>query len=308
MPYLLLTLAAMFWGGNYVVGHVLVAHADPIVMTQARWLLTALLLSLFYFQQVKQHWRAIKGSLSSIFFLAIFGQVLFPLTLYIGLQTTSSLNAAIYMSATPGVVLLINFLIFRDHITRNNVIGVVLSSFGVLFLIMKGDIGNVQSLTHLNHGDVWAMGSALSWAFYCSFLRIKDKSISSNAFVTTSSLIGAAVLIPIVTYYVLIHPQVDLSSYGQISFWTGLIYLVVFPSWLSYVFWNKGIGEIGATRGEIYTHIIPLSGGVFSITFLDVAIENYHWVSALFIALGIWLCSKKSKLSSGVRVAHPLHK
>ncbi|HGN8915992.1 TPA: hypothetical protein ACK10A_005341, partial [Klebsiella pneumoniae] len=24
MPYLLLTLAALFWGGNYVVGHVLV--------------------------------------------------------------------------------------------------------------------------------------------------------------------------------------------------------------------------------------------------------------------------------------------
>ncbi|MDO1885635.1 hypothetical protein Q2384_25015, partial [Escherichia coli] len=24
MPYLLLTLAALFWGGNYVVGHILV--------------------------------------------------------------------------------------------------------------------------------------------------------------------------------------------------------------------------------------------------------------------------------------------
>ncbi len=31
MPYLLLTLAALFWGGNYVVGHVLVAGrgSDP---------------------------------------------------------------------------------------------------------------------------------------------------------------------------------------------------------------------------------------------------------------------------------------
>ena len=43
MPYLLLTLAALFWGGNYVVGHVLVQGVDPILMTEARWALTALL-------------------------------------------------------------------------------------------------------------------------------------------------------------------------------------------------------------------------------------------------------------------------
>ena len=34
MPYLLLTLAALFWGGNYVVGHVLVQGVDPILMTE----------------------------------------------------------------------------------------------------------------------------------------------------------------------------------------------------------------------------------------------------------------------------------
>ena len=51
MPYLLLTLAALFWGGNYVVGHVLVQGVDPILMTEARWALTALLLGLLYRRQ-----------------------------------------------------------------------------------------------------------------------------------------------------------------------------------------------------------------------------------------------------------------
>lgn len=52
MPYLLLTLAALFWGGNYVVGHVLVQGVDPILMTEARWALTALLLGLLYRRQI----------------------------------------------------------------------------------------------------------------------------------------------------------------------------------------------------------------------------------------------------------------
>jgi drug/metabolite transporter (DMT)-like permease len=54
MPYLLLTLAALFWGGNYVVGHILVQGADPILMTEARWALTALLLVVLYHRQIRE--------------------------------------------------------------------------------------------------------------------------------------------------------------------------------------------------------------------------------------------------------------
>ncbi|MDW6091030.1 DMT family transporter [Vibrio rhizosphaerae] len=300
MPYFLLILAAMFWGGNYVVGHILVAQADPIVMTEARWLLTAILLGFLYFNQVKNNLNKIRNCFIAIIFLSVFGQVLFPLTLYIGLQTTTSLNAAIYMSATPGIVLIINGVIFRDKITLNNILGVILSTFGVFFLVMKGNVSDTRIFHHINTGDLWAMGSALSWAFYCSFLRLKDKTIPSNAFVTVSSFTGAVILVPIVWYYTTTQSPISLSAYTHGSFLAGLLYLVLFPSWLSYVFWNKGIGEIGATRGEIYTHIIPLSGGVFSIVFLDVQLKSYHIVSALLIGVGIWFCSKKLKPKSSL--------
>lgn len=101
MPYLLLSLAACFWGGNYVIGHILVAHTDPILLSSARWIMTALLLSALYLRQIKAQWPVMRRSLPVLSFLALCGQVLFPLTLYIGLQHTSSLNAAIYLSTTP---------------------------------------------------------------------------------------------------------------------------------------------------------------------------------------------------------------
>jgi hypothetical protein len=62
---------------------------------------------------------------------------------------------------------------------------------------------------------------------------------------------------------------------------------VIFPSWLAYLFWNKGIAAIGATRGEIYTHIIPLSGGVLSILFLHTQPHAWHLLSALLIMVGL---------------------
>ena len=95
MPYLLLTLAALFWGGNYVVGHILVQGADPILMTEARWALTAILLVLLYQRQIRDSRLLFRQNAQTLLILTLCGQVSFPLTLYIGLQSTSALNAAI---------------------------------------------------------------------------------------------------------------------------------------------------------------------------------------------------------------------
>lgn len=84
MPYLLLTLAALFWGGNYVVGHVLVQGVDPILMTEARWALTALLLGLLYRRQIAGSRHLLRANAPAVVVLTLCGQVSFPLTLYIG--------------------------------------------------------------------------------------------------------------------------------------------------------------------------------------------------------------------------------
>lgn len=295
MPYFLLSVAACFWGGNYVVGHELVATVDPIILSAARWILTAILLMALYYRQVRCQWPAMKKSFSTIIFLALCGQVLFPLTLYIGLQYTSSLNAAIYLSTTPALVLLINKIIFKEKISTRNIVGVILSSVGVAWLIMQGDLLHLETLKKLNRGDIWTMGSAASWAVYCAFLRIKPYEVGGNAFVAVSAVLGAVALFPVLFISVARTGLPDLAAYTGNGFLAGLLYLIVFPSWLSYLLWNKGIAAIGATRGEIYSHLIPLSGGVFSIMFLQVSLHLYHLVSALLILCGIALCSRAAR-------------
>ncbi|MGP0190882.1 DMT family transporter [Klebsiella quasivariicola] len=248
MPYLLLTLAALFWGGNYVVGHVLVQGVDPILMTEARWALTALLLGLLYHRQIAASRHLLRENAPAVLVLTLCGQVSFPLTLYIGLQTTSALNAAIYMSATPSMVLLINRLIFRDPVSVRNWLGVIFST------------------------------------------------------------LGALILLPIVIFWLMRHPAQDWAAWREPFFLSGLAYLVIFPSWLAYLFWNKGIAAIGATRGEIYTHIIPLSGGVLSILFLHTQPHAWHLFSALFIMLGIVICSLEKRLAAAGRLSTPGHR
>ncbi len=78
MPYLLLTLAALFWGGNYVVGHVLVQGVDPILMTEARWALTALLLGLLYRRQIAGSRRLLRANAPAVVVLTLCGRGQFP--------------------------------------------------------------------------------------------------------------------------------------------------------------------------------------------------------------------------------------
>lgn len=73
MPYLLLTLAALFWGGNYVVGHVLVQGVDPILMTEARWALTALLLGLLYRRQIAGSRHLLRANAPAVVVLTLCG-------------------------------------------------------------------------------------------------------------------------------------------------------------------------------------------------------------------------------------------
>ncbi len=71
-----------------MVGHVLVQGVDPILMTEARWALTALLLGLLYRRQIAASRHLLRENAPAVLVLTLCGQVSFPLTLYIGLQTT----------------------------------------------------------------------------------------------------------------------------------------------------------------------------------------------------------------------------
>lgn len=296
MVYIYLALAAVFWGGNYVVGKLMVVDTNPVLLSELRWFLTSILLIAFNFSQLKFNKTLIRDNLGVIFPLAILGQILFPVTLYIGLQYTSSLNAAIYLSATPAIVLTINYIVFRDEITKSNILGVIISTLGVAWLITQGKPADLEFLHTFNKGDAWTIISALSWGFYCSFLRKKPKELSGNIFVTSSAVVGAIILLPFSGYY--LYRGTDIAITWSLGTVAGLAYLVIFPSWLSYLLWTKGISAIGATRGEIFTHLIPLSAGLLSIIFLGTKLSTYHIESVIAIAIGVFLCSRHS--STGI--------
>ncbi|MDO5087867.1 MAG: DMT family transporter [Comamonadaceae bacterium] len=293
MPYyLLLSLAAIFWGGNYVVGRVLVAGIDPVLLSAIRWALTALLLCLLYRQRLRAQWPRTAGEWGRLALLAALGQVAFPVTLYLALQTVTSVRSAIYMAASPCIVMLLSRLWFGDRLRPAALLGFGVSALGVLFVLSQGQPARLLTHGTLTAGDGWAMMAVLSWAVYCTLLRLRPQRISSESFVALSSLLGALALLPAAWPAVQAawaSGGVPAPSLGQ---WLGVAYLVIFPSWLAYVFWSRGVAAVGAARADMFTHLIPLSGGLMGIVFLGEPFRPYHGVGALLILTGLALCQR----------------
>ncbi len=77
---------------------------------------------------------------------------------------------------------------------------------------------------------------------------------------------------------------------------------MIFPSWLAYLFWNKGIAAIGATREEVTPISSRSPAGVLSILFLHTQPHAWHLFSALFIMVGIGICSLEKRQAAAIRL------
>lgn len=68
-----------------------------------------------------------------------------------------------------------------------------------------------------------------------------------------------------------------------------LAYVALFPSVLSYIFWNNGIARVGANRTGIFVHLIPVFSIIMAVLFLGEQLQGFHFLGMVLIFTGIAL-------------------
>ena len=71
-----------------------------------------------------------------------------------------------------------------------------------------------------------------------------------------------------------------------------MLYVGIFPSFVGYVFWNRGVAEVGGTVAGLFVHLMPAFGALLAWLFLDERIHLYHFVGIGLILAGITLTSR----------------
>ncbi|MFC1832782.1 EamA family transporter, partial [Thermodesulfobacteriota bacterium] len=72
---------------------------------------------------------------------------------------------------------------------------------------------------------------------------------------------------------------------------TTIVYVAIFPSVLAFIFWNRAVRDIGATRAGSFIHLMPVFSSILAIAFLGESIELFHLQGIGLVFGGIFLAT-----------------
>jgi len=164
-PYLLLTLTALFWSGNMVIGRGIRADIPPLTLAFWRWVIALVLVAPLALPHLKSQWPLLLKGWKPVLILGVIGVGGYNTFAYLALQHTTATNAVLLNSFIPVVTIAISWAFLGKHLTRPQAIGVFISLIGALTIVARGDL-QVLAHLHLNIGDAWMPGAVPVWALY----------------------------------------------------------------------------------------------------------------------------------------------
>jgi drug/metabolite transporter (DMT)-like permease len=287
LPYLLLLVPPLCWGGNAVVARGVVDVVPPVSLAFWRWVVAFLILIPFSLVHVKRDWRTAVSSWRWMVLLSFLGIACFNALLYTAAHTTTAINVSLMQTVMPAIIILISWVVFRDRITALQMVGVAVSMAGACLLVVRGQ-WRVLLTMELVKGDVLMLIAVLIYALYSALFR-KRPPIHPLSILFFTFGLGALMLLPLYIY--------ELSTVGP--FFIGpaaimsILYVALFPSIIAYFCWNRGIELIGANRAGLFTYLVPFFASIMAIIFLGEVLHLYHFMGMALIIGGMVIFNRR---------------
>jgi drug/metabolite transporter (DMT)-like permease len=286
-PYLLLSITALCWAGNAIVGRLAAGHIPPVTLSFLRWTLAFLIILPFAWKHLKRDWGAIRARLGTMIVLSVTGISAFNTLQYWALEHTQALNTLLLQSAGPLFVAVWSLILLGVRLTLAQAGGIVLSLTGVLVILLHGDLTALTSIA-FNKGDIIFTVALVIFGLY-SVLTLKRPNIHGLSFVGFTFGCGAACLIPLWIWELFSRPVMQLDTANLLS----LFYVAVFPSTLAYLCFNRGVQLIGANRAAPFFHVVPVFGSAMAIVFLGERPQLFHIIGFALVLTGVFVASRK---------------
>lgn len=285
----LLILANLFWAANIVLGRGVAGMVPPIALAYWRWTGAFLVAVGFAWPYLKRDAPVLLRHWGKMLVLSATGIATYNTMSYIGLTSTTALNVLLLQSAGPLIIIVWAFALFGERPSLRQVAAVLLSLAGVAVIAAHGSL---ESLLHLslNPGDIWILVAMVIYGVYAAMFRVRPATHPMSFLVATMG-IGSVMILPFYLWEIAEGARVQ----GGMPALLAMGYIAVFPSFIAYLFFNRGIELIGAARAGQSWHLMPVFGSVLAVLFLGERFYTYHAVGIALIAAGIFLASVRTE-------------
>lgn len=282
--YLFLALANLFWAGNFVFGALVVTQISPVSLSFSRWLCASVFLIPLAWLIERVSWKRALLEWRLHLLQSALGLVAYTLFLYWALGFTTPVSAAVISATNPAMIALAAALFLGDRLSGSRILGLVLSFAGVLVVLSGGNVARIIE-TGFNPGDLLVLGAVVSWTAYSLVgRRVRTPPVTATA---VQAVFAIVLMIPFVVVFGL---QLPTDAAG----FTGLAYIILFPSVAAYALWNIGAARIGPARAGIFLNLLPVFTVLISVL-LGAELVPAIIIGGALVLVGVYLTSRQKR-------------
>jgi drug/metabolite transporter (DMT)-like permease len=285
--YGLLFLVSFIWAGNFIAAKIALEVLGPITVTALRTVLATGVL-LWYVRFTYQTWPSVGKDDFRIFLtLALTGLVTNTTLWYFGLRRTLAINAAILGAMGPVFVALLSATWLRERLSRLNVLGILVSSTGVMLTVTRGSLRALLDLD-LHPGDFFILAAQGLWAVYSVYARQVSRRYPPTVITAGTYIVSAAFLVPLslIERPWIAIPHMTLGTVLAVLYAATLVTI-------SHIWFYWGIRVVSASVASLTVNLIPFEVLAVSWLLLGEAATWAHVVGALVVIAGVALATRR---------------
>lgn len=272
-------LSMLFWGMSYVWTKMVLEFYNPLSTIFLRLLLSTIFLFVFLF--ISGQFVNIKKRDYLLFLLsALFNPFLYFLGENFGISLVTPTVSSIIIATIPLFTPLAAIIAFKSRITVFNILGILLSFTGVLIMILNRDL----SLNASPRGIIYLFGAVVAAVFYTITLKILSSKYKPVAIIAYQNLIGIFYFLPLFLIF-------DWNNFIAVTPDRNLVFnvlaLSIFASSLAFIFYTIAVKNLGMTKANVYTNLIPVFAAITSYFLLNEKFDIYKIGGGIVVIAGL---------------------
>jgi drug/metabolite transporter (DMT)-like permease len=289
-----LLAVSLLWGSSFVVIKVAATRFEAVNIASYRATIAALCLSGLVVIKREKFPRDIR-TISILFFLSIFGQILPFISLGVSGHLTSSQNSAMMMGGVPLLTLLFSRFLLPDELWSLKKWLALVVGFAGVVVALGGTIQNTWSSgAHSNadlEGSLFALLAAVGYAIGAILSRIASRNLSPLVACAFTMTVSAGILW---TYSFF---SGSIQATASISAWTAIFFLGTANTAFAYGIYFWLIKFSGATFASTNNYMVPIIGMAMGFIMLSEKIYLGTLSGLMLTLIGIYLFSRTSRTS-----------
>ena len=284
--FALLAAANLMWSGNWILGRALREAFDPIALNFWRWLVARAVLAPFAARAAWRQRALIRRHAALLAFLALVGVTVFQSLVYLGLESTTAINAVLINASAPAFIVVCSWFIDGEKAGWRQLGGMLVSFAGVLIIVCRGEPARLAQL-EVQSGDALILLAMPVWGIYSVLVKRCPPELRGAALTFVLAAIGVAILVPL---YFAAAPRGPLR-WPTATEAGAVLYVAIAASVLAFICWNRGVAAVGANAAGFTLPLLPAFGTVLAILFLGESFHGFHAAGFATLLAGVVLAT-----------------